>query len=143
MERYRVPSYVYAETHPEMLMQSVTGVAGFLDLGKQVWEFAAGTYGFIDVQTGIPLRQLGGIQELRRADPRYRLLPDYLDQAYQRGVSLVCTCDCYEDWQALTNGGILLTLAPSPLDWFAPSVQERRKKLEAVIEPIALDIRLG
>jgi hypothetical protein len=192
MERYRMPSYVYLETHSEVLSQSVTGVPGFLNLGKQVWEFAAGTYGFIDVEIGIPLqdrilrnaahlfdstvppeyrqefrqwqklmpqlsrrvwkafwgnflsaehlRQLGGIQELRHADPHYRLLPKYLEQAYQKGVTLLRACGCYEEWQELTNEGILVTLAPSPMDWFDPSVQERRSKLQAAIEAIALQI---
>lgn len=189
---YRRPSYIYLEVHPEVLMQGTTRVSGFLDLGMQAWEIVDGVYGFIDVETGIPLqdnvsrnaihlfdstvppeyhrefrkwqelmpkldkwvwkafwgnflgsehlRQLGGIQEMRRADPLYRLLPEYLEQAYQQGIERLQACGCYEEWRELASGGILLTLSPSPLDWFDSGVQERRKQLQAVLEPVALQI---
>ncbi len=191
-ESYRRPSYVYLEVHPDVLNQSTTGVPGFLDLGVQAWHIIEGVYGFIDVETGIPLqdnlfrnamhffdstvppayhpefrawqdlmpllhrrvwkafwgnflgpehiRQLGGLQALRRADPLYRLLPEYLEQAYRQGIERLRACACYETWRELTGGGVLLTLSPSPLDWFDPAVQERQRRLQTVLEPVALRI---
>lgn len=193
-ESYRRPSYIYLEVTPEVLLQSTTGISGFLDLGIQAWEIADGVYGFIDVETGIPLqdnisrnvahlfdstvppeyhrefrkwqelmpkldkrvwkafwgnflgaehlRQLGGVQEMRRADPLYRLLPEYLEQAYQQGIERLRACDCYEEWRELAGGGVLLTLSSSPLDVLDPRVQERQRRLQAVLEPIALRIDL-
>lgn len=192
MERYRIPSYIYIEVHPQVLSESVTGVSGLLDLGEQIWRISEGVYGFIDLQMNIPLqdnilrnaahlfdstvppkyhdefrkwqelmplldrrtwkafwgnflgaehlRRLGGIEDMRRADPRYRLLPEYLEQAYQKGVDRLRACDCWERWQALSDGGVLLTLSPSPLDWFAPQVQDRRKRLQAALGAVALHV---
>jgi hypothetical protein len=140
-ESYCTPSYVYLQGHPDVILQSVGGLEGFIALGMEVWGIVGGVYGFIDVETGVPLqdrifrnaihlfdstvppeyhqefrkwqelmprldkrvwkafwgnflraehlRQLGGIQELRRADPLYRLLPEYLEQAYARGKEML------------------------------------------------------
>jgi len=191
-ESYRTPSYIYLEVHPEVITQSTMGISGFLDLGAQGWQIIDGVYGFIDVETGIPLqdnisrnaihlfdstvppeyhrefrkwqelmpkldkrvwkafwgnflgaehlRQVGGIQEMRRADPLYRLLPEYLERAYQQGIDCLRTCGCYEQWRELAGGGVLLTLSSSPLEWFDPGVQERQKQLQAVLASIALRV---
>lgn len=191
-ESYRTPSYVYLEVTPEIIRQSATGVSGLLDLGIQAWAIADGVYGFIDVETGIPLQdnisrnvahlfdstvppeyhrefrkwqelmprldkrvwkafwgnflgaehlqELGGIRELRRADPLYRILPEYLEQAYQQGIRRLRESNGYHEWRELAKGGVLLTLSASPLEWFEKEVQERRVKLQEALEPIALRV---
>jgi hypothetical protein len=185
-----MPSYMALIAHPEVLMQSTTGVAGFLDLGARAWQIVNGVYGFIDVETGVSLqddilrnfahlfdstvppkyhqefrkwqdlmpkldkrvwkafwgnflgaehlRQLGGIQEMRRADPRYRLLPEYLERAYQQGVERLRACDCYHEWRDLANGGVLLTLSASPLDALEVPVQARRARLQKALGQLAI-----
>jgi hypothetical protein len=192
MESYRTPSYVYLQAHPDVIQASTGGVEGFVRLGMAAWEIVEGVYGFIDVETGIPLqddifrnaihlfdstvppeyhrefrawqelmpkldkrvwkafwgnflgaehlRQLGGIQELRRADPLYQLRPEYLAQAYQRGKELLRASKSYVGWYELAGGGVLLTLSASPLEWFEKEVQERRERLQAVLAPIALSV---
>lgn len=192
MESYRTPSYVYLQAHPDVIQASTGGVEGFVRLGMAAWEIVEGVYGFIDVETGIPLqddifrnaihlfdstvppeyhrefrawqelmpkldkrvwkafwgnflgaehlRQLGGIQELRRADPLYQLRPEYLAQAYQQGKELLRASKSYVGWYELAGGGVLLTLSASPLEWFEKEVQERRERLQAVLAPIALSV---
>jgi hypothetical protein len=189
-ESYRVPSCLYVEVHPTVLVHSTTGVSGFLSLGIQAWQIVEGVYGFIDIETGIPLaddisrnaihlfestvppehhqefrkwqdlmphldkrvwkafwgnflgaehlRQLGGIQEMRRADPRYRLLPEYLEKAYQQGVERLQACSCVSEWFDLANSGVLMTLSSSPLDWFAPEVRMRQDRLQETLGELAL-----
>ncbi len=189
-ESYRSPSYIWLGMHPEVLIQSSTGVSGLLELGVQAWEIIDGVYGFIDVETGIPLRddilrnaihlfdstvpkeyemefllwvharseldkrvwkafwgnflgaehlrQLGGIEEMRRADPLYRRLPEYLEQAYQQGRARLRESSCYHEWRDLAHGGVLLTLSESPLDWFEKQVQERKACLQEVFGQVAL-----
>jgi len=189
---YRTPSYIYLEVHPEVITQSTMGISGFFDLGTQAWQIVDGVYGFIDVETGIPLQdnisrnaihlfdstvppeyrrefrkwqelmpklnkqvwkafwgnflgaehlqELGGIRELRRADPLYRLLPEYLEQAYQRGLERLRASGGYHEWRELAGGGVLLTLSASPLEWFEKEVQERRARLQEALEPIALKV---
>jgi hypothetical protein len=192
MESYRTPSYVYLQANPDVIQASTGGVEGFVRLGIAAWEIVEGVYGFIDVETGIPLqddifrnaihlfdstvppeyhrefrawqelmpkldkrvwkafwgnflgaehlRQLGGIQELRRADPLYQLRPEYLAQAYQQGKELLRASKSYVGWYELAGGGVLLTLSASPLEWFEKEVQERRERLQAVLAPIALSV---
>jgi hypothetical protein len=192
MESYRTPSYVYLQANPDVIQASTGGVKGFVRLGIAAWEIVEGVYGFIDVETGIPLqddifrnaihlfdstvppeyhrefrawqelmpkldkrvwkafwgnflgaehlRQLGGIQELRRADPLYQLRPEYLAQAYQQGKELLRASKSYVGWYELAGGGVLLTLSASPLEWFEKEVQERRERLQAVLAPIALSV---
>lgn len=192
MESYRTPSYIYLQVHPEVLVRSPGGISGFLDLGMQAWAIVDGVYGFIDVETGIPLQdaisrnafhlfdstvppeyhrefrkwqelmprldkrvwkafwgnflgaehlqELGGIRELRRADPLYRILPEYLEQAYQQGIRRLRESNGYHEWRELAKGGVLLTLSASPLEWFEKEVQERRVKLQEALEPIALRV---
>jgi hypothetical protein len=192
MESYRTPSYVYLQANPDVIQASTGGVEGFVRLGMAAWEIVEGVYGFIDVETGIPLqddifrnaihlfdstvppeyhrefrawqelmpkldkrvwkafwgnflgaehlRQLGGIQELRRADPLYQLRPEYLAQAYQQGKELLRASKSYVGWYELAGGGVLLTLSASPLEWFEKEVQERRERLQAVLAPIALSV---
>ena len=191
-ESYRTPSYVYIEAHPQVLLQSSEGIPGFLELGMQAWAIINGVYGFIDLETGLPLqdnisrnihhlfdstvppeyhrefrawqelmpkldkrvwkafwgnflgaehlRQLGGIQELRRADPLYQLRPEYLEQAYQRGKEILRASKSYVGWYELAGGGVLLTLSASPLEGLEKEVQERRERLQAVLAPIALSV---
>jgi len=192
MESYRTPPYVYLQAHPDVIQASTGGMEGFVRLGMAAWEIVEGVYGFIDVETGIPLqddifrnaihlfdstvppeyhrefrawqelmpkldkrvwkafwgnflgaehlRQLGGIQELRRADPLYQLRPEYLAQAYQQGKELLRASKSYVGWYELAGGGVLLTLSASPLEWFEKEVQERRERLQAVLAPIALSV---
>jgi hypothetical protein len=192
MESYRTPSYVYLQANPDVIQASTGGVEGFVRLGMAAWEIVEGVYGFIDVETGIPLqddifrnaihlfdstvppeyhrefrawqelmpkldkrvwkafwgnflgaehlRQLGGIQELRRADPLYQLRPEYLEQAYQQGKEILRASKSYVGWYELAGGGVLLTLSASPLEWFEKEVQERRERLQAVLAPIALSV---
>lgn len=189
-ESYRSPSFLYLEVHPEVLHSAPVGVRGLLKLGIEAWNILGGIYGWIDVETGIPLqddifrnathvsdnfippalrqdfrrwqiiephldkrvwkafwgnllgaehlRQLGDIRELRRADPRYRLLPEYLERAYQGGVERLRACGCYEDWLDLANGGVLLTLSSSPLDWFTTLVQDRLARLQQCLGQVAV-----
>jgi len=189
-ESYRSPSDIYLGVHPDVLAHSTTGVSGLLELGMQAWEIIDGVYGFIDVETGIPLRddilrnaihlfdstvpkeyemefllwvharseldkrvwkafwgnflgeehlrQLGGIEEMRRADPLYRRLPEYLEQAYQQGRARLRESSCYHEWRDLAHGGVLLTLSESPLDWFEKQVQERKACLQEVFGQVAL-----
>jgi hypothetical protein len=191
-EGYRSPSEVYLEVRPDVLLEGSTGISGFVDLGMRLWETIEGVYGFIDVETGIPLQddihrnaiflfddsippeyhrefrkwqelmphldrriwkafwgnflgaehlqELGGIRELRRADPLYRLLPEYLEQAYQHGLERLRASDGYHEWRELAGGGVLLTLSASPLEWFEKEVQERRARLQEALKPIALRV---
>jgi hypothetical protein len=53
---YRRPSYIYLEVHPDILTNSTTGVEGLLNLGVNLWQLVDGVYGFIDVETGVPLQ---------------------------------------------------------------------------------------
>jgi hypothetical protein len=192
MEIYRTPSYVYLQANPDVIQASTGGVEGFMRLGMAAWEIVEGVYGFIDVETGIPLQdnisrnaihlfdstvppeyrrefrkwqelmpklnkqvwkafwgnflgaehlqELGGIRELRRADPLYRLLPEYLEQAYQRGLERLRASGGYHEWRELAGGGVLLTLSASPLEWFEKEVQERRARLQEALKPIALKV---
>lgn len=192
MESYRTPSCIYLQVHSNILVQNMGGISGFLDLGMQAWQIVEGVYGFIDVETGIPLQdhiarnafhlfdstvppeyhhefrkwqelmpkmnkgvwkafwgnflgaehlqELGGIRELRRADPLYRILPEYLEQAYQQGIRRLRESNGYHEWRELAGGGVLLTLSASPLEWFEKEVQERRVKLQEALEPIALRV---
>jgi len=192
MESYRTPSYVYLQANPDVIQASTEGIEGFVRLGMAAWEIVEGVYGFIDVETGIPLQddifrnaihlfdstvppeycrefrkwqelmpklnkqvwkafwgnflgaehlqELGGIRELRRADPLYRLLPEYLEQAYQRGLERLRASGGYHEWRELAGGGVLLTLSASPLEWFEKEVQERRARLQEALEPIALKV---
>jgi hypothetical protein len=189
-ESYRRPSYVYLECHPDILNQGALGLAGFLELGTHIWRMVNGKYGFIDIETGVPLqdnisrnaihlfdstvppiyhqeyrlwqrldaqldkriwkafwgnflgaehlRQLGGIQRMRSEDPRYRLLPEYLEQAYKEGHYQIKQCDSSCELRDLSNQGILVTLSASPLDWFEAEVQQRRELLQNILKPIAL-----
>ncbi|MFN8474603.1 MAG: hypothetical protein U0822_20605 [Anaerolineae bacterium] len=189
-ESYRSPSEVYLEVHPQVLAESATGISGFLELGRQLWELLDGVYGFIDVETGVPLqdnfsrnaiqlfdnsvpkeyyeeygqwqrlgsrlhkhvwkafwgnylgadhlRRLGGLQDMRRAHPRWSILPEYLVASYENGVERLRRCDCTYEWQPLASEGVLLTLSASPLEWCEPSTQEHRVALDAALAPIAL-----
>jgi hypothetical protein len=191
-ESYRSPSEIYLGMRPSVISGSVTGISGLLDLGLRLWEIVDGVYGFIDVETGVPLQddiyrnaiffwdttvppefqrefrawqglsptlnkrvwkafwgnflgaehlqELGGIRELRRADPLYRLLPEYLQQAYQQGLERLRASNGYYEWRDLARGGVLLTLSTSPLEWFEKKVQERRARLQEALEPIALKV---
>lgn len=55
-ERYRSPSYVFLEAHVNLLETSSTQATALLALGADLWRIVDGVYGFIDVETGIPLR---------------------------------------------------------------------------------------
>jgi hypothetical protein len=55
MDAYRNPSYICLLVHPQALSDSTTGIAGVLDLGIQAWSIISGVYGFVDVETRIPL----------------------------------------------------------------------------------------
>ena len=55
-ERYRTPSYLACIIHPEIIEKSNNGITGFLELGKEAWNISQGVYGFIDIETGIPLQ---------------------------------------------------------------------------------------
>jgi hypothetical protein len=190
MERYRTPSYLSVILHPDVFTLSNTGMEGLLKLGQQAWQLCDGAYGFIDVETGIPLhdhllrnidhlhgslvppeydqefrkwqdimpnlnqrvwkaywgnflcqehlQRLGGVQEMRRADPRYRLLPEYLETSWRQGRERLQACACFHELRDLANGGVLLTLSASPLDWFDAMVQNRRVQLQDVLGHLAL-----
>jgi len=185
----RIPSHVYLKVHPDVLVESRGGVLGFLELGIRAWELIGGVYGFIDVETGVPLqdhldrnvdrlydstvppayhrefrawqdleskldrrvwkafwgnflgaehlRQLGGIQALRRADPLYELKPEYLAQAYREGVERLRGSGAWVGWWELAGGGVLVTLSASPLEWGEAAVQARWQRLQALLRPIS------
>jgi hypothetical protein len=189
-ERYRTPSYLYLEIHPDILIHSLNGITGFKEIGVKAWESLGGVYGYIDVETGIPLRdnimrnaihlfdstiskehqmdyllwmharselhkrvwkafwgnflgkehirQLGGIQEMRRANPRYATLPEYLERSYVQGLERMRQNKPFHEWLDLSDGGVFITLSSSPLDWFSLQVQDKRKKLQDLLGRLAL-----
>ena len=55
-ERFRSPSYIFLEAHVDILKSEVERMRDFVALGAQAWDIAGGSYGFIDVETGTPLR---------------------------------------------------------------------------------------
>ena len=55
-ERYRECSYVFLNVHADTFESTTTGVKGLLELGKQLWRLVNGVYGFVEVETGIPLQ---------------------------------------------------------------------------------------
>lgn len=189
-ESYRRPSYVCVEVHTDILRRSISGVSGFIELGIDAWRIISGVYGFIDVETGTPLRddflrnaihlfdttvppeyhqefrawqrlesdldkrvwkafwgnflsaehvrQLGGVQNMRHADPLYRLLPEYLEQAYKRGIERLQACHCIYQMYQLANGGVLLTLSKNPLTWSDIEVQRRANLLQNALGQLVL-----
>lgn len=102
-------------------------------LDKRVWRVCWGN--FLNPEV---LRQVGGIQEMRRADERYRLLPEYLERAYAQGVTKLRECTCFHEWRELGNGAVFLSLSPSPLDWFSEEVQARRERLQQALGHVAV-----
>lgn len=52
-ESYRTPSYMSIQVSPDMF-HDPQKIAGFIELGIKAWSIAEGTYGFIDLDTGIP-----------------------------------------------------------------------------------------
>jgi hypothetical protein len=54
--RVRWPSYISILVHPDVVSQKDNRFAGLLDLGVQAWDIIDGVYGFIDVDTGVPLQ---------------------------------------------------------------------------------------
>lgn len=55
-ERYRSPSYVFLEAYVDLLETSLNQVASLVSLGARLWRIIDGVYGFIDVETGVPLQ---------------------------------------------------------------------------------------
>lgn len=189
-EHNRQPSYIYLEVHPNILSGGITRISDFLELGSQAWEIMKGIYGFVDVETGIPLqddisrnaihlfdstvpkeyhqefrgwqridsqlekrvwkafwgnflsrehlRGIGGTDETQQNVSHHHRSPESQDQAYQFGMDRLSNCDCIQNWQTLSNGGKLVTLSNSPLDWFEAQVQTRRARLQELLDGIAL-----
>jgi hypothetical protein len=54
-EGYRTPSYVSILFHPKILVGEIK-IKELLDLCAEAWGFTNGVYGFIDIETGIPLQ---------------------------------------------------------------------------------------
>ncbi len=55
-ESYRSPSYIFLEAHVDLMESSLTQAASLVSLGTQLWRIVDGVYGFIDVETGVPLQ---------------------------------------------------------------------------------------
>jgi len=55
-ESYRIPSYLSIIFNPDILFQFPLSIEGFLQLGIEAWEIIQGVYGFVDVETGVPLQ---------------------------------------------------------------------------------------
>jgi hypothetical protein len=120
-----VPSDFYPELEKWHLLQS--------RLDRRVWKAFWGN--FLSAEH---LELLGGVREMRRSDPHYELKAEYRERAYQQGIERLRGCGCHEQWRELANGGVLLTLSPSPLDWFEPQAQERRARLQEALGHLAI-----
>lgn len=191
-ERYRAPSCVFLHTHADLLKASLTQATAFTALGIQLWRAIDGVYGFIDVETGIPLQdnllrnaihlfdstvplelnnefrqwqrlmpvlnrrvwksfwgnflgaehlqRLGGIEELQRADPQRRMLPEYREQAQIAGLRRLEECACLQRVEPLSSGSVLTTLSESPMEWFEPKVQARAKQLQNTLSTLTMEL---
>ena len=105
------------------------------DLNRRVWKAFWGN--FLGAEH---LQRMGGVEVLRRADPRRRLLPEYKEQAQIIGLKKLEECRCIQRLEPLSDGGILGCLSESPMDWFEPEVQAKAKRLQATLDDLVIQL---
>lgn len=103
------------------------------NLNNRIWKIFWGN--FLSAEH---LRQLGGIQEMRRQDSLSRLLPEYLERAYSQGYDLLSSHLCSESLESLANDGVLLTLSPTPINGSDQKVQACREQIQETFGQIAI-----
>jgi hypothetical protein len=78
---FRTPSFLYIEVNSSILLSPDTHLSGFQELAVKAWEVIGGVYGFIDVETGIPLQDDISRNALQLLDST---IPEEMTTAYQR-----------------------------------------------------------
>ena len=83
------------------------------------------------------IQQLGGLKDLRKMNP-YTSLESLSKIAYDKGVEILTGCNCFELCRKINHQGFLITLSPSPLEWFQGETQTRREQLQKSLAPVAI-----
>jgi hypothetical protein len=154
-EKYRNPSFVYLEFHPDAIQLSESHIKGLIALGSQLWDVIDGCYGFIDIEidrglhddvsrNALHLLDNSVDKQLEREFLKWKNISSDLDKKAWRifwgnffGRSHIEQIKDFDgeplkgvvNQVNLNNDGQLLILPNNPTLFFSAQTQEARKKL--------------